>query len=208
MVSAQYILIKSLCRPAFCASEDTDRTRAKSEIENLQWSHEYAEPGYTHPGKGILFANWNYFAREATDLLERAGYAIEWSDEWATCQDCDKAVRTSPDSYGWTRSYHIFNECELLCCDCIREDPTSYLEDITDNPHKALFPSFNIDPTNHEYKLIETDFENGMHPGQTDDPRKIYERLTKDGHKSILFAVDSVGQFDVSFSVYAREDEA
>lgn len=223
-LSAEYILRKSLCRDAHCFSAhvpgkgyvnsgqetdsraDYDRQRirrAESEIESLQWSHAYAEPGYTDPEKEIIFANWNVFPSKVTDLLERAGYAIEWSDEWATCGDCNKAVRTSPDSYGWTQQYYIFNDCELVCHECILADPTSYLDDLTDNPRRAV--TLDIDPTDHGYTLVQTDFENGFHLGQTDDPKAIHARLEAEGYTGILFKIDSVGQFDVFFSVYARE---
>jgi hypothetical protein len=134
-LSAEYIMRKSLCRPPHCFTahvvgqgyvndgglaetrEDYDRQRqraAESEIENLMWANGYAEPGYTDPEKGIVFANWNYFPRELPDILERGGYEIEWSDEWATCGDCGRAVRTSPNSYGWEAYFVILNECELV----------------------------------------------------------------------------------------------
>src|SRR5678816_1797897 len=107
---------------------------------DIMFAKEYAEPGYTNPEKGILFADWNdrttyrvdartFYSRYSaeqfvkthevadpaiveqrddtmkrlSDLAEKAGYAVEWSDEWSTCDDCGKAVRTSPDSYGWKR---------------------------------------------------------------------------------------------------------
>lgn len=93
---------------------------AQSEIDNMGYASEYAEPGYEQPKKGILFANWNRLPRGLDDILEKAGYAIEWSDEWFTC-DCGKAVRTSADSYCWTPSYKETKHGEILCKDCAED---------------------------------------------------------------------------------------
>src|SRR5262245_37954667 len=86
----------------------------QSEIDNLGYASGYAEPGYHDPDNGVLFANWNVFPRGFDRVLEQAGYAVEWSDEWSTCEDCGKAVRTSPNSYGWQRSYELIDDCSIV----------------------------------------------------------------------------------------------
>jgi hypothetical protein len=93
-----------------------------SEIENLGYAKEYAEPGYTDTPRGILFADWNYFPRGVDSILERYGFEIEWSDEWDICSDCSRAVRTSANSYGWQPSFVLVNECEIVCVDCLKEN--------------------------------------------------------------------------------------
>jgi len=93
-----------------------------SEIENLGYAKEYAEPGYTDPERGILFANWNYFPRGVDSILEQYGFEIEWSDEWHRCDDCGKAVRHQPDSWSWQPYYQLLNECEVVCGDCLKAD--------------------------------------------------------------------------------------
>lgn len=200
-MTPEYILRKSLCRSAHCSNADI-KTRAQ-QIEYMTFAPAYAEPGYSQPAKGILFSRWNYFCRGVDRLLEQYGYAIEWEDEWSTCQECGRAVRTQPDSYGWQPSYAIFNECELLCVDCLKVDAESYLESLEDNPRTALnLPC--IDPAKFGYRMLQGEFESGFHPGQTDDPKKIYAELAKSGHKRILFRIDSVGQFDMRFSVWEK----
>lgn len=100
----------------------------------------YAEPGYAKPRRGIYLADWNDEKRRGTDaeraagnhwptvstfrsrfaeLLNRAGYAIEWSDEWVVCE-CGKAVRVQPDGWDWTPSYAI-RHGEIACCECWRD---------------------------------------------------------------------------------------
>jgi hypothetical protein len=138
-MTPQYILRRSLCRKPSCFSshvpgkgyvgtletEGAEFVRqyvraAESEIENLQWADGYAEPGYTDPARGVLFANWNRFPRGVDSILKRAGYAIEWSDEWSTCEECGKAVRTSPDSYAYRPHYRedLIEHGTFICLDC------------------------------------------------------------------------------------------
>jgi hypothetical protein len=200
-VTPEYILRKSLCRPPSCGPYD-ERSRI-SEIEGISWAHEYGEPGYTNPEKGILFANWNKFSREVTDILERAGYELEWSDEWSTCSDCGKALRTSPDSYGWQPSYFILHDCEFLCVDCINVE--EYLETLEDNPRTAL--NDHINPADYGYVKLEGDFESGLHPGQNSNPKLIFQRLHTAGHKRLLFNIDEQSQFYITFSIWEKKAE-
>jgi hypothetical protein len=141
-VTPQYIIRRGLCREPHCFSahvpgqgyinrgnvvgpqrEEFIRQylrSAESEIENLGYASAYAEPGYTQPAKGILFANWNHLPKGIDTVLERYGYAVEWSDEWATCDDCGKAVRTQPDSYSWTPRYRedLLRQGDIVCLQC------------------------------------------------------------------------------------------
>lgn len=94
----------------------------QSEIENMGYASAYAESGYDTPKRGILFANWNRFPRGFDSVLERAGYAVEWSDEWTTCEDCGKAYRTSPDSYGWTPAGQYREDLSAELCNACYAD--------------------------------------------------------------------------------------
>ena len=96
---------------------------ATSEIENIGWAPGYAEPGYDQPKRGVVMANWNHLPKELDSILDRAGYTVEWSDEWTECSDCGKALRTSPDSYGWRPSYTVTSDGEVVCRVC--EAPTT-----------------------------------------------------------------------------------
>ncbi len=175
------------------------------DVENIQWSNGYAERGYSDPDKAILFGNWNHVSRRVQDILERAGFKLEWEDEWMTCGNCGKAVRSSADSYGWQPSYVIENECEITCIKCLNGNAESYLESLENDPKTALNVGFGIDPIQYGYQLIRADFENGFHSGQTDDPKKIYKELRAEGYDRILFEINSVGQFDMHFRAWAKE---
>lgn len=224
-MTPQYILRKSLCRPAHCFSAhvpgqgyvndgsrvdlrpEYDRQRihrATVAIENLDCANGYAEPGYSDPDRGVLFADWNIFPRGVDTVLERAGYAIEWQDEWATCADCNKAVRTSPDSYSWQPYYLLVNDCEIVCLDCI--DWPDYLESIQDSG--TAVPA-ECDPSAHGYdRLSDPDaYASGLHPGQTDDPSAILASLQASGYTGVIFRVSDTRQFDCAFETWiARTD--
>lgn len=91
---------------------------ARSEVDNMGYAPAYAEPGYTQPARGVLLANWNRLPRGLDRILERAGYAVEWSDEWAICADCNRAIRTEPDCWVWQPAYQIV-EGDYVCSACV-----------------------------------------------------------------------------------------
>jgi hypothetical protein len=124
-MTPQYILRKSLCREPHCGNHNATREQqiraaALSEIENMDFAKGYAERGYTDPVKGVLFGNWNHFPKGVDSLLEGYGYAVEWSDEWSTCGNCYRAVRTQPDGWDW-RPYFTLGDGEITCTDCLRD---------------------------------------------------------------------------------------
>ena len=219
-MSPEYILRASLCRKPFCAGPHDLRDKplkewpesaranvrrsAECEIENIGYAPDYAERGYTSPEKGILFANWNYFPRDVYAKLESYGYALEWSDEWATCGHCCKAFRTTADSYGWQPAGVITNGGDCVCEGCFTE---SDIADFEDSPSYA-FNFAHLDLAEFGYQKIEGDFESGFHPGQTDDSEEIFKRLQAAGHERIVFQVDTVGQFDIRFSVWEKIPES
>lgn len=97
---------------------------AESEVVNMVFAPAYAaQQGYDsdQPRHGVLMANWNHLPRNLDKLLEKAGYAVEWSDEWTICDDCGKALRTSPDSYFWEPAYTMDDSGSCLCRAC--EEP-------------------------------------------------------------------------------------
>lgn len=172
---------------------------------DLMFASAYAEPGYTDPEKGILFANWNDEPlKRLGDLAEKAGYAIEWSDEWAQCDNCAKAIRTSPDSYGWRRSY-FDSEDGIQCIECVREDPSGYLEHLEGHPRRAETMDLDLDELG--YVKVGENYEHGWHQGQNDSPDVVATSLKARGIHRFIFKIDDVGQFDVRFSVYIHEDE-
>ena len=96
---------------------------AQSEIDNMRWTAGYA--GYSQenqPKRGVLRANWNNLPSKTTDILERMGYAIEWSDCYTECDGCQMAVETEPSHVWWKPQYSIVNGSEVLCIDCLQDE--------------------------------------------------------------------------------------
>lgn len=177
---------------------------ASSEVENMGFAPDYAEPGYDTPRNGVLLADWNSLPSNLDSILERAGYAVEWSDEWSTCDSCNRIVRTSPNSYGWRRSYVLYNDCEIICADCVREDLDTYESHLLNNPRLA--DTLDVDWSARGFRKANADhYENGFHPGQNDNPEDIAKTLQPT--VDYLFAIPSVGQFDVSFDCWIRDKE-
>lgn len=83
------------------------------------WCREYAEPGYETPENGILFANWNGI-EDMAELAEQSGYAVEWSAEWTSCDDCGRAIRTEPDCWDWEPAFTTDSDFALTCHECSR----------------------------------------------------------------------------------------
>jgi hypothetical protein len=200
------------------AATNAAKTRdGKCRCEEIHLCTDYAEPGYTSREECIAFGNWNTITKwtdgksevidntpkRLGDALERLGVDLEWSDEWAFCSSCGKAVRTQADSYSWKRSY-TEDDGDITCEDCI--NPAEYLEGLEGHDdHCATIDS--IDPGQHDYRRLALTFEHGFHPGQDADPKKIGAALRKMGVSRYLFVLDSTGQFDIAFSVWVHTSE-
>jgi hypothetical protein len=168
-----------------------------------QYAEGCSELGYDD--KPVILANWNNIPQKVFDVLERNGFSCEWEDEWITCDDCGKAFRSSPNSYGWEMFGYI-GDGYALCGNCIDWD--DYLESLENKPRKAvtcsLFYKFESEITS-RYTLVKDDYEAGLHPHQTDDPQKILKSLLEvNPNGKYLFVIDGQGQFDITFSVYER----
>jgi hypothetical protein len=184
----------------------------------------YSEPGYSDPETLIVTANWNNdrgcikqsFIDDSDDdslvtisnALEQLGCSIEWEDEWTDCAYCGGLVRTKPDSYGWMQSFYM-GEHEIICHECIKDDidrQKDYIEDHIGNSRKCL--TINIDLEQHGFVHIDQKFEHGWHGGQDASPTKIATYLRSKGVTRFIFVLDSVGQFDMGFSVWIDEEES
>jgi len=191
---------------------------ALNRIEEIQFG-EVGERGYDNETL-TAFANWNSVRAWVKDkgyvgeedktmerlaaIFEKGGLQIEWSDEWSACGECYKYYRTSPDGYDWLPSLVWETDCDLVCPECL--DHETYLESIEGDHNKAV-TSDDIDPSEHGYHKIDTDFETGFHSHQDDSPEKVAKALEKQGIGRYLFQIDSTGQFDTSWAVWIHEEE-
>lgn len=169
--------------------------QGRSQIDSITICTEgYAEPGYDDPKSGIIaFGNWNNVTRydgqefqvidsvpgRIATLLEKLGVELDWSDEWCICDGCQKTVRTQANSYRWRPSYADDGSGTVLCHDCIKADPSDYLQSLDGSSNRCI--TIDLDLEKAGYKLLADDFENGLYGGQSDRPELIAEALRQQG---------------------------
>jgi hypothetical protein len=193
----------------------------ESGLDDVSLYGGYAEPGYTCDA-GVAVSNWNdpsvaqydedgrYTGRivlskirsNLSEKLEELGFEIEWDDEWASCDECGLLVRTSADSYCWTRHY-VDIEGSIICRDCLEADEDemkAYLESMEGNYRACT--TFDVDFSKYGYQKVELDFENGFHEGMDDSPQRVSEALDGIPH---LFELTEQSQFYSRFAVWVRD---
>ena len=138
-----------------------------------------------------------------------------WHDEWTPCNECYRAVRVSPDSYGWEVSYVWTSECSIVCRECVDKNEEFQWEAIEyykNNTNRAAPSWFYPYLEQHGFICYSPDeyckvFETGFHSGQNDDPREVAKDIKNNlpGY-DYLFKIDSVGQFDCRWSVFLKKE--
>lgn len=188
-------------------------------------AEKYADSERTDMPEGtraLLFGSWNDAAPFRNNgvvycdlgLLAAAHYVIEWHDEWDQCRECSGAVRTSPDSYGWTPRYWIQPEHGLICQSCLEGPKESsvwppamdaYIAFLKGNASAALTFGGDRVLRSYGYKKLD-DYQRGFHRGQSDNPERIGASLREHGVRDFIVCLDSVGQFDADFSVWVPQN--
>ncbi len=186
----------------------------------------YAEPGYGSDEEIVVLGNWNpkRFPREGEEPLTHEenlgprlaeelsliGANTEWLDEWTSCGNCHRAMRVEPDSYGW-KLYGLFLEGEYVCADCIRQDMDFYLESYINDPERAITwcdsQALELEGWTQWESHNPHAYESGFFPGQNDDPKIILAYIHKwEPNSEVVFLIDNVGQFDIRFSAFIRNN--
>lgn len=201
--------------------------------ELWQWASEYAEPGYGKPEHGILFGDWNEarfrkpvvdpvtckgvrprkytppvhsLSSRVSELVEATGLDIEleWDDEWSMCDECNRAVRTSEDSYFWKPAYAIIGECSLVCHECILEDPEELIQELIGDSDRA--DTIGIDLTEQGFEQFR-EYVTGWHSHQNDSPAKVMEEILHlYPDAEVVFQIVSTAQFDTRWTAWFRNE--
>lgn len=176
---------------------------ADRQSETLDFAGEYGERGYTQPEKQVVLANWNNVPKRIADGLERQGYSLEWCDEWAIVRD--KAYRTSANSYHWQSLILATEEGDYLTPDDSVADWIAACEQTCNGqPQRALPARITREEIEAEgWTKHNGTYENGWHPGQTDNPEAIALELLKT-HDAVVFHIPELSQFYLKFEVYTR----
>lgn len=168
-----------------------------------------AYAGTTYHGDAVLIADWNKLDNKAMRRLEDCADAKDISLRFEgelIADDNGKLHEINPGYHGQTPTYFMdcVNECVWSVDECedagLREDYASLL---IDNPHTA--DQFGINFHTIGFTKYDARCESGFHPGQNDTPDKLRAEIeAKHGPCEIIFSIDDVGQFDVTFSAWFR----
>lgn len=187
----------------------------------------YAEPGYHDIDTVWVFGDWNdkrfYVDKGNRDelitsnvpsrlfnALERLGVQGEWLDEWDTCKECFRAVRTHSDSYGWT-PYHVGHD-ELICLDCFAEmysdDSGLHEFGYVNDPTMALPDHISDEQLiGWGWQSYNGVYENGWYHRE-DDPRAILTEIQESlPDHDVVFKIDDQQQFCIRFTAWVKESE-
>lgn len=141
---------------------------------------------------------------------------INWYGEYTSCSCCNKAVRTSHDSYSWQKCY-VDVEYDTICHECYEDNIEEIIDTFINNSDMAIpdnlielfeengficLENIKENPyTNENCGMYET----GFHPGQNDNPQDVEKWVIENLPKhDFVFAINSVGQFDISWLCMVR----
>ena len=128
----------------------------------------------------------------------------EYYDEVYTCDGCGKVFRI--EQYGY-RNYYM-GDGYILCPECLKEDPSEYIEGLINNPKNAntLFSAEELNDLG--FERVGEEYENGWY-GQTDDPKTILDNiLAENPNAEVIFdIVKDYNPFATRFITYIRTDK-
>ncbi len=144
------------------------------------------------------------YGYDAEDCARWAGYDdTGFNDEYDSCSDCQNVIKTSPNCYGWKADY-VYVDSDILCCDCIKDNADDLIGGYVNNPNKPVPDEIreNIDMG---FVPVDIWYENGIHPGQNDDPRKMGKLLNDNDIDYFIEHENS--QFYVEFRYWVQEEK-
>jgi hypothetical protein len=156
-------------------------------------------------------------------VLELIGVECEWSDENDACAECHKLLCTQPDSYSWTLKGAFVDDEGYVCEECMLKYPESYLEGYASSSYHGFQNRALTWIDASELKALgftqwepsdPHTYESGWHPGQDDDPEKVFNAIMSEcqgedyRNQEVVFLVEGVGQFDMRWSAWVRDGEA
>jgi hypothetical protein len=172
--------------------------------------------------KPVIIANWHKIEKRFPNLCgwyENNDCNTGFDDEWDYCQDCYRAIFTTPQYYGDLGNW-ISTEYGLICQDCWLENPDTddYINCGVDFP-KAILPWMLETFQKMGFQCLEDAdackrFESGFHLGQNDTPAGAIEQLEEifpglyhempGDQLEYIFLINSAGQFDINWSIWFR----
>jgi hypothetical protein len=184
------------------------------------------EPGYGTAETVWVSGDWNNRRRyvngerietstvpeRLATALERIGVEILWHDEWTTCDDCRKAVRTRGDSYHWT-AYYVDNDEGTTCLECFASmyetDDGLTQFGFVNNPRRALPDHISESQLGTwGWQRYNGLYENGWHEGMNDDPQAIFKQIRDEMPSvDVVFSIYENSQFYLRFTAWTKVRE-
>jgi hypothetical protein len=150
--------------------------------------------------------------KEVLDIQEEKFYVDEvleveivFSDEYTTCSDCHKIIRTSPNSYHWQPDFYM-GDGFIVCNKCFNEQEDyqeAYIEDKINDPKTAINGLVSEEQLEQlGFERINEEYESGWYHKE-DNPEEIYDKLS-DKYEEIVFFINNVEQFRINFVTFVR----
>ena len=174
-----------------------------------------------HYGDFMLIADWNKNKLKSLDnwlngqYYEHAQIQLGYDDEYQYCDNCMGLICTTAQYHGDTGRF-MYGDGEIFCSNCIKDDPDLILDYYLNNSSMAIPDYLTEHIKNDGFICFSTDesgdycpiYESGLHIGQDDNPKDIEKKILELKYNyDYLFMINSVGQFDVKWSVFIRRIE-
>ena len=143
--------------------------------------------------------NWDdYYVNFAT------GDNYGFYDEYYICSECNKAFKTNN---GYATAKVWLGDGFCLCANCVKEDPTEYINERLNNPDKmnVILSDSELEQLGFK-KLNDEHYENGYY-GIHDNPSKLYAKAKQDyPNSSILFSIyENYNPYATEFDIWIKE---
>ena len=139
------------------------------------------------------------------DELFDNGYQWGFRDEYSKCDRCGKVIRTEADSYSWVPDFFVTEDGEIICGDCVRENPKEYLETLYNNPEKANTILSAQDLIDNGFEKIDGDYEDGWYD-KHDSPEEILNKALEAHPNGVfIFHISGQGQFATQFELWGAD---
>ena len=165
--------------------ENWDAVRKFQEIASEIYPEEFQITDDVYDTSAIdkIFNNWSF------------------ADEYDICNCCGKAVYAQ-DPYKSPDRWVDYEGCEILCGDCVRENPDSYIDSLVNNPKSANHLLKDEQLENLGWELQDTNFANGWY-GRTDKPEDVLQRQNSMGF-DVIFQINYTNPFEVGFTFWKK----
>ena len=144
---------------------------------------------------------------------------MAFTDEYASCQECESILRTSPTHYGWTPEYWL-SDYGYVCTGCFKdneENQEAFMESVVRSiVEETAIPVSPVPLEDLGYEPLQDSdgirqFETGFHQGMDDSPMKLARKIyygTKEEDRIIPLFTTNPSQFYISFEIYVKQGRA